>query len=379
MDDSWGARFTEWWLTDPSLFRMPFHFWSGVLFLLGSFTGSFLNVCIHRMPLGQSVVHPPSHCPKCGHRIPLILNIPLVTWLWLRGRCANCRDTISPRYFAVELLTGLTFWITWLYFGRQQPALAGALCVLFSLFIVATFIDFEHLIIPDEITLGGAVAGLILSGLVPDLHQVGSAGAGLLKSLLGLTLGVVLVLGVVQLGKVMFGRQRVELSPDSRVHLHETGLNLPGQDSIPFEDIFFRRTDTLRFQGRRIDLADRCYVLADVSLNAERLQVGSDSFKPEEEPFLGATTDEIVLPREAMGLGDVKFMATIGAFLGWQATVFALGVASFVGAIIGVGLIVAGRREWSSRLPFGPYLALGAVVWAFGGQLWWATLWSGTQ
>ena len=82
---------------------VPFHFWSVVYFVFGSIVGSFLNVCIHRMPRGESVVSPPSHCPHCGYSIPWFLNIPLVTWCWLRGKCANCRAPISARYFAVEL------------------------------------------------------------------------------------------------------------------------------------------------------------------------------------------------------------------------------------------------------------------------------------
>ena len=85
---------------------VPFHFWSLVFFVLGCIVGSFLNVCIHRMPLGMSIVTPPSHCPHCKYSIPWYLNIPLVTWLALRGRCKNCGAPISPRYFIVELLTG---------------------------------------------------------------------------------------------------------------------------------------------------------------------------------------------------------------------------------------------------------------------------------
>ena len=86
---------------------VPFHFWSLAFFVFGSMWGSFLNVCIYRMPIGKSVISPPSHCPHCGYSIPWFLNIPLATWLMLRGKCANCRAPISVRYFLVELLTGV--------------------------------------------------------------------------------------------------------------------------------------------------------------------------------------------------------------------------------------------------------------------------------
>src|ERR1043166_8376199 len=99
---------------------VPFHFWSVVLFLFGTMVGSFLNVCIHRMPRGESIISPPSHCPHCQYRIPGYLNVPLFTWLFLRGKCANCRAPISVRYFLVELLTGMLFLACWLCFGRQS-------------------------------------------------------------------------------------------------------------------------------------------------------------------------------------------------------------------------------------------------------------------
>src|SRR5215472_7444490 len=88
---------------------------------------------------------------------------------------------------------------------------------------------------------------------------------------------------------------------------------------------------------------------------------------PEQVPHLEAASTEIILPREAMGLGDVKFMAAIGAFLGWKAVIFSLMASSIIGSVVGITLIVMGKREWSSRLPYGPYIALGAAIWIFGG------------
>ncbi|HEY0551270.1 MAG TPA: prepilin peptidase, partial [Verrucomicrobiae bacterium] len=140
---------------DPALWaRVPFHFWSGAVFWLGCMVGSFLNVCIHRMPLGKSVISPPSHCPHCNYSIPFYLNVPLVTWLMLRGKCRNCQAPISGRYFVVELLTGLMFLGCWLRYGENSSAVALVMCLVMAGLIVATFIDLAHFIIPDEITIG---------------------------------------------------------------------------------------------------------------------------------------------------------------------------------------------------------------------------------
>ena len=131
-----NPRFVEWWLAHPSLFGMPFHFWTIIIAILGSFVGSFLNVCIHRMPLNQSVVNPPSHCPHCRYSIPWYLNIPVITWIWLLGKCRSCRAPISPRYLAVEVLTGAVFVVCWLTFGHNDPATALALCVPGDLLLI---------------------------------------------------------------------------------------------------------------------------------------------------------------------------------------------------------------------------------------------------
>ena len=138
--------------------RAPFVFWSVVFFVFGTVVGSFLNVCIHRMPLDLSLAKPGSQCPKCDFSIPWRLNIPIVSWLWLRGKCRQCAASISPRYLGVELLTGLAFLASWLAFGAQTtPGVLLAVTWGFVLagLIAATFIDFEHFIIPDEITRGG--------------------------------------------------------------------------------------------------------------------------------------------------------------------------------------------------------------------------------
>ena len=343
---------------------IPTQFWAAVFFVFGSIVGSFLNVCIHRMPLGESVVSPPSHCPHCKYSIPWFLNIPLLTWLSLRGQCKNCGAPISPRYFLVEALTGAMFMGCWIGFGDRSPILALVFSLFIAGLIVATFIDFEHFIIPDEITIGGIVVGFLISFLIPSLHGEQTLTGALMKSLLGIGVGFGIVYAIVRLGKLMFGRQRIELPADTKIVFSETAVHLPDKD-VPYDELFYRPSDVIVMHARTLELIDRCYINATVRLSPKRLMIGEEQFDPETIHQMEAVSDEIVLPREAMGFGDVKFMAAIGAFLGWQSTVFALLASSMIGAAVGVALIVSGRREWSSRLPDGPYIALATVIWMF--------------
>jgi leader peptidase (prepilin peptidase)/N-methyltransferase len=471
---------------------VPFHFWSLAFFTFGCIVGSFLNVCIYRMPLELSVVSPPSHCPHCKYAIPFYLNIPLLTWLLLRGRCKNCGAPISPRYFIVELLTGVTFLSCWLAFGAKSPALALVYAIFLAGLITATFIDFEHFIIPDEITLGGAVAGFVISFLLPSLHKVHTNGQGMVQSVIGIAAGAGIVYAVLRLGKLMFGKYLLDLDPDSRVKFTESAILLPPKH-LSLEQLYQRTTGWFAIKAEKIELADRCYrgivvaisatqiilktplgeelfdradvphleaiferqlssreiaklvgiqpnrfrLLLDwfysmmevlnrkaktkilpgahliftqteawlcpndrmyeygeifcrktdaisfhaqkvemqfaawrdvpVRLTPMKLKIGDVEFDPDSVPNMEVVTGNMMMPREAMGLGDVKFMAAIGAFIGWQGVVFSLMVSSFIGAAVGVILILARKREWSSRMPYGPYIALAAALWIFGG------------
>jgi leader peptidase (prepilin peptidase)/N-methyltransferase len=296
------------------------------------------------------------------------------------------------------LLTGVAFLGSWLAVGRYSPALALAYCLILSGLIVATFIDLEHFIIPDEITIGGMVVGFLCSLAVPTLHrgsdplltmlanlfsksqqgalhlQSGvSPLSSLLQSVLGMGLGAGLVYLIVRVGKLLFGKQRLELEPDSKVIFTETALILPDQE-IPFDELFYRKSDVISLEAKAIELVDRCYQTATVKLSPEKLLIGEESLNPEQIPHMEMVTNRMILPREAMGFGDVKFMGAIGAFLGWQATVFSLMVSSVIGALVGVLLIAFRKQEWSSRIPYGPYIALAAVIWMFGGHrllAWW--------
>jgi len=352
---------------------VPFHFWSVVVFVFGSMVGSFLNVCIYRLPLGQSVVSPPSHCPHCKYSIPWYLNIPLVTWLYLGGKCRNCGAPISIRYFLVELLTAMTFLICWLSYGHQSAPLALVYAFFLAGLIVATFIDFEHFIIPDEITIGGMVAGFVCSFFLPSLHGQTSLSGAMKLSLLGIVVGAGLVYLILRGGKLAFGREKIALPADTRIVFGETAVHLPDR-IIPYEEVFYRQSDVITLRARTVELVDRCYKDVRVRLNPAWLEIGDERLKPEEVPHLEAVCAEIVLPREAMGLGDVKFMGAIGAFLGWKAVIFSLMISSVIGSVVGVSLILLHKREWSSRLPYGPYIALASAIWLFGGNRlvqWW--------
>ena len=247
---------------------------SAFIFLAGLCIGSFLNVCIWRIPRDESIVWPGSHCPACNHAIAAWDNIPLLSWLILNGKCRHCKAPISPRYFLVELLTGALFTVLWLVHGwtLQTPVyflFAGAL-------ILGTFVDFDHLILPDRVTLGGMAAGLLLSVAFPALQGQTERLPALLHSLIGLALGYGLL-------------------------------------------------------------------------------------------WLVATLGRLVLKREAMGMGDVKLLGAIGACLGWQAVLFTVFVSSLSGTVLGLALIAAGKKELQSRIPYGPHIALAALVWMLCG------------
>jgi leader peptidase (prepilin peptidase)/N-methyltransferase len=237
--------------------------------------------------------------------------------------------------------------------------------VLLSGFIVATFIDLEHFIIPDEITLGGIAVGVVLSGLFPEIHGGEKAADGLKAAAIGAAVGGGLIYGILRLGKLLFGQERVALPENSVVTFTESELLLP-TGPVSYEELFYRQTDTVVFRATRLEMVDRSYWNVEVRLSPTKLRVGTDEFDPSTVHHMEAVTSALVLPREAMGFGDVKFMAAIGAFLGWPAVVFSLMVSAIIGSVVGVSLIVCGRREWSSRLPYGPYIALAAVIWLFG-------------
>src|SRR5438477_3942466 len=224
-----------------------YHFiFAAFAFALGATVGSFLNVCIYRLPLDLSVNKPRrSFCPSCKAQLTWYQNIPLLSWLFLRAKCANCGARIAFRYFAVELLTALLFLWIWKVFPWQM---AIAYWVLVSLLIAATFIDIEHFIIPDEITWGGVAAGALASLIVPELMGTTQHLRALLLSLGAAALGYVLLWGVLEAGKLVFGKKRIVLdapTPFSWVRKGEDADFVVGEERGLWSDHFARETDQL--------------------------------------------------------------------------------------------------------------------------------------
>lgn len=227
---------------------------------IGLAVGSFLNVCIHRLPRRQSLSSPPSRCPHCGAGIRWYDNVPVVSWLALGGKCRGCRAPISIRYPAVEIVTALV-WIAIVWMTPVSPLLASRL-VLATALIVLFMIDLEHQLLPNAITLPGILIGFAFSFVAPP---------GPLESLLGILLG----------GGVLY--------------------------AIAAGYYFWRK-------------------------------------------------------EEGMGMGDVKMLAMVGAFLGWRAVLLTLVLSSFAGAVIGMALMTTQRGNLKYALPFGTFLALGTLV-----------------
>lgn len=344
-----------------------FFYWAAVFFVFGCIVGSFLNVCIYRLPRGESIVSPPSHCPSCNYQIPWYFNIPLISYTFLRGKCHNCGARISPRYIIVEFITGIFFLLSWLKYGERNVWVAIIVSLFIASLIVASFIDFEHYIIPDEITYGGIVCGIILSFLLPALHNVSEHLVAVKNSLIGTVVGAGVIFLVLQSGKLIFGKYRVKVGADTKVVFTEESLVLPQQE-IPYYEIFSRATDSIKFYAKRLELPDRCYWQVDVKLSPEKLIIGKEEFNPESVVYMEATVDELIMPREAMGFGDVKFMAAIGAFTGWKGVLFSLCFSSIIGAAVGLALMIAGLKERSSRIPYGPFISLATIIWLFYGE-----------
>jgi leader peptidase (prepilin peptidase)/N-methyltransferase len=347
-------------------------------FVLGAAVGSFLNVCIYRWPVDLSINRPRrSFCPNCKQPIPWHQNLPLISWVVLRGRCANCGAKISFRYFAVELVTALLFLAIWESFPWQ---VAIGYWIFISFLIIGTFIDFEHFIIPDRVTIGGVIAGVVCSVAVPALMQTDSRLAAGVRSLLAAALGYVILLIVLEAGKVAFGRKRIRFDAPTPFAWTKRGDDadfVVGTEESLWSDYFARERDRLLLTCDEARIDHHTYGNVMLDFRYDRVTAEGHVLVLDDVTQISGVARELVIPREAMGRGDLKFLAAIGAFLGWRAVLFGLFAGSLLGSIVGLITLVVGKPVWSAKLPFGPYLAFGAVTWMFFGNIflrWYVTL-----
>jgi leader peptidase (prepilin peptidase) / N-methyltransferase len=246
-------------------------------FVTGACIGSFLNVCVYRIPLNRSVVHPGSHCSACGAPIPWYYNLPIISWPVLRGRAACCGTRIDMRYWLVELGMAFLFLAVWLRYGPTDPVAAVIYALMIGGLTAACLIDLDHYIIPDRFSLGGCAAGCVACTIHPALMGVKTPLQGFSWSLAGAVAGTLTLIAVAWLGTMLF-------------------------------------------------------------------------------------------KKEAMGMGDVKLLAGLCAFLGGTSITWILPLSSGIGAILGVSLIIWQRGAWGTRIPYGPFLGLAAILWLFGGS-----------
>jgi leader peptidase (prepilin peptidase) / N-methyltransferase len=257
--------------------------------LLGLIIGSFLNVCIYRIPLGKSIVFPGSGCPKCKTPIRPYDNIPVLSYLFLRGKCRACGNPISPQYPLVELLAGFAFYFCALQWQFQPPTFVNSLFL--SILIILIFTDYHHQILPDKLTIPGAIAGLLLS---------------------------------------------------------------PFQTPEVFTDVFSLKAA----EWFGINNFSPGFPLIASLLSAI---IGGGIL------FLVAIAYEKLRKRQGMGMGDIKMMSMVGAFLGWRLALLSIFAGSLIGTILAVFLIVFRNMNLQSKLAFGVFLGIGSAFSLFYG------------
>jgi len=295
------------------------------VFILGCAAGSFINVCIYRLPHDRSVVTPPSHCPQCGARLGAWELAPLVSFLALGRKCRHCGTPISWRYFLVELITGLVFVAAWETCGLQGRVIAS--WGFAAAMVGVLFTDLDHMIIPDKLVVAALLAA-VLNGPLSA-----SAGHPELVTLRSWSLALSPALGATLAGLAVFALARDAVRP------------CPG-----------RSPDKLAY----LKLGGAVAAAAAVGFALPWAAVGG---------ALGAfvfvlirALSQLLFRREGMGLGDVKLAGAMGAMLGPGGALLSFGLAILTGAAVGVLLILLRLRRRMEYLPFGPFLAASALV-----------------
>lgn len=343
-------------------------------FAFGACIGSFLNVCIYRLPRELSVNKPRrSFCTSCKKQIPWYFNLPIISWLVLGGKCKYCNEKISYRYFFVEILNASIYLALARYY---EPEFAICYAILCSFLIVAFFIDLEFMIIPDSVTIGGAIVGILLSIIFPTIHYNDKHIWGFYHSMLGFGFGFSIIYFIVIIGKIAFGRVKYDFDELKKFYinvnfkdeevLHEFKID---SETLQWYDVFYRKSDKIKIKLKKLNIDGKEIELnksQDLQVLVDKIKIDKKVYQLKDIKHIKGETDSVVIPREAMGFGDVKFMGMMGAFLGWQATIFIVIAASFLGTIYSFFKILV-QREKQNAIPFGPYLALGAVLWIICG------------
>ncbi len=277
----------------------------------------------------------------------------------------------------MELVTAVLFLAIWQRFPWQ---VAIAYWIFVSFLIIGTFIDFEHFIIPDRVTIGGTIAGVACSVVVPALMQTNSRVAAGIRATLAAALGYVILLIVLEAGKIAFGRKRIAFdapTPFTWTKHDDDADFIVGTEESLWSEYFAREKDRLLLRCDEVRIDDREYGNVTLDFRYDRVNADGHVLMLDDVTHISGVTRELVIPREAMGRGDLKFLAAIGAFLGWRAALFSLFAGSLLGSVIGLVTLVVGKPVWSAKLPFGPYLAFGALTWMFFGEIvlhWYGTL-----
>ncbi len=352
---------------------LPSWFIPAAATLIGFCIGSFLNVVIYRIPRGLSINSPKrSFCPHCHASIPWYHNLPVVSWLVLRGKCAYCKAPISFRYWVVEVLTGLLF--AAIAYTNQNSSLVTLILlgVWVSFAIAIAFIDAEHMLVFPRHTLIATAAGLgvSLSGPQWIVGQSPDFFSSLSISVIGWVTGYIVIRLVIELGKLLFGRWEREYPDNSSWELREPDsdqaeltLKLPDGD-YTWSELFTRSSDQAILSGVSLEIDNHLIPGETCTLFQDRIVAADGTvFLIEQIQSARGTLKHIKANREAMGYGDAWIMAMIGSLTGWEGVVFCL----LVGSVIGIAVGLLGKYGLGKPMPFGPSLLLAAVAWPLGG------------
>jgi len=370
--------------------------WLVCAFVIGACIGSYLNVVIYRWPRENLSVTKPkrSFCPICKKEIPWYRNLPIITWVVQRGKCAECQAPIPFRYLFVEFLTAVLFVAAWYVFVTIHtpisPVGAALVTALAVLLICIAWIDADLMVVPVNFCWWGMAVGV--AGALIDPTLVTLAGEtpqmtwwkGGLEALYGIAGGWGGLAVVVYLGKQLMGTKRLSFDEAHEWYLREPEndeeqlsfvLKVPKkgaegefeEDLYAWGDLFFRDSDRLEIEGHGILLDGKRTKATSLVISREKIKIGEEEYSIEKLRALSGKAEKVVIPREAMGDGDPPLLGLIGAFIGWQGVIFAL----FAACIFAIMWAIPARIGFGKQLPFGPFLAVGGAVWIFGGWMLW--------